>query len=198
MQRLRSQGFRRVSNQAKCIDYRRGFGCHTSAFSQKSHRPAGPDHMPLASITKKSGFTLIELLVTVAILGVLAGIVSVAYNGYIKTTKISSAIQQIRAMSIVINDYQANNKAFPDSLADVDLDTLQDPWGHPYRYLNIATATNPGMVRKDHNLVPLNTDYDLYSTGPDGMSASPLTAAASQDDIVRANNGGYVGEASSY
>lgn len=52
--------------------------------------------------------------------------------------------------------------------------------------------------RKDHNLVPLNTDYDLYSSGPDGASVGPLTAKASRDDILRANNGRFVGPASAY
>lgn len=60
------------------------------------------------------------------------------------------------------------------------------------------TTTGNGKVRKDHNLVPLNTDYDLYSMGEDGASVSPLTAKASRDDIVRANNGRYVGLASDY
>jgi general secretion pathway protein G len=54
------------------------------------------------------------------------------------------------------------------------------------------------MVRRDHFLVPVNTDFDLYSLGEDGKSQSPFTAADSQDDIVRANNGGYVGLVSDY
>ncbi len=32
----------------------------------------------------------------------------------------------------------------------------------------------------------------------DGQSSSPLNAAASRDDIVRANNGAYVGAAEDY
>jgi general secretion pathway protein G len=43
-----------------------------------------------------------------------------------------------------------------------------------------------------------NTDYDLYSSGPDGASVGPLTAKASRDDILRANNGRFVGPASAY
>jgi len=46
--------------------------------------------------------------------------------------------------------------------------------------------------------VPLNTDYDLYSQGPDGQSVSPLTAAKSRDDIIRANNGDFIGTAEDY
>ena len=46
--------------------------------------------------------------------------------------------------------------------------------------------------------MPLNSDFDLYSMGPDGQTATPLTAKASRDDIVRANNGGFIGVASDY
>lgn len=53
-------------------------------------------------------------------------------------------------------------------------------------------------MRKDHSLVPINSDYDLYSMGPDGKSQAPLTANASRDDIIRANNGAFYGKASNY
>jgi general secretion pathway protein G len=46
--------------------------------------------------------------------------------------------------------------------------------------------------------VPLNSTFDLYSKGRDGQSQPPLTATASQDDIVRATDGNYVGLASRY
>jgi len=55
-----------------------------------------------------------------------------------------------------------------------------------------------GKPRKDHSLHPINCDYDLYSKGADGKSTAPLTAKISQDDIIRANNGGYFGLASNY
>jgi general secretion pathway protein G len=55
-----------------------------------------------------------------------------------------------------------------------------------------------GQLRKDRNLVPINTDFDLFSRGKDGQTNFPLTAQRSRDDIVRANNGGYIGLASDY
>jgi general secretion pathway protein G len=55
-----------------------------------------------------------------------------------------------------------------------------------------------GKARKNQFLVPLNSDYDLYSTGQDGDSQSPLKAKVSRDDIIRANDGAYIGLAAAY
>lgn len=52
--------------------------------------------------------------------------------------------------------------------------------------------------RKDRNLVPINTDYDLYSMGPDGKTNVPLTSSAGRDDIVRASDGAFIGRACDY
>jgi general secretion pathway protein G len=53
-------------------------------------------------------------------------------------------------------------------------------------------------MRKDKSLVPINTQFDLYSVGPDGQSRPPLTAAVSRDDVIMANDGAYIGPAASY
>lgn len=50
-----------------------------------------------------------------------------------------------------------------------------------------------GQPRKDRFLVPINSDYDLYSKGRDGESVAPLTAKKSHDDVIRANDGTFVG-----
>ena len=55
-----------------------------------------------------------------------------------------------------------------------------------------------GQARKDHNLVPINSDFDLFSAGPDGKSTGPLTAKASRDDIIRGSDGAFVGRAADY
>jgi general secretion pathway protein G len=55
-----------------------------------------------------------------------------------------------------------------------------------------------GKIRKDHNLHPLNSEFDLYSMGADGASVSPLTAKASRDDVIWGRDGSFVGLASDF
>ena len=147
-------------------------------------------------LSRKAGFSLIEIMVTVAILAIVVSIAIPAYQDYLKEGQISVAVQEIRNISLMIEDMEASGD-LPASLTEVGVN-FNDPWGNPYQYLNVRDAKSPGEVRKDKSLTPINTDYDLYSMGPDGESAAPLTAAKSRDDIVRANDGGYIGEASGY
>ena len=87
----------------------------------------------------------------------------------------------------------------PLDLAELPIEIPLDPWSRPYTYLNIATAEpGTGAFRKNGNLSPLNTDFDLYSAGKDGDSKGPLNAKASRDDVVRANNGAFIGRVEDY
>jgi general secretion pathway protein G len=74
------------------------------------------------------------------------------------------------------------------------MDQINDPWGRPYQYLRIDGGTTPGLNgkrRRDKNANPVNSDFDLYSVGRDGLSVAQFTGKDARDDIVRANNGNY-------
>lgn len=136
-----------------------------------------------------------------AIIGVLAVVAVPVYSDYIDRVRVVQAVSDIGAIATSLITYQISTGKFPASLAEVGAQNYLDPWKNPYQYLNLSDPSDKsskGKARKDHSLVPINSDFDLYSTGKDGKSVSPLTAKASRDDIVRANNGRYIGLASQY
>lgn len=148
-----------------------------------------------------SGFTLIEILLVMASIGILTAIAVPSYQNYYYQAQVAEAIGDIKSLEVAIAQFQADNVgSFPNSLSDVGAGNKLDPWKHPYQYLVIPTGkvNGPSLVRKDKSLHPINSDYDLYSMGRDGKSVPALTAAASQDDIIRANNGQFVGLASNF
>lgn len=144
------------------------------------------------------GFTLLELLICVTIIGLLTLIAFPAYQELEEKSDIALAAADIKAIEQAIEEYYDQNFELPPSLADVGMDNLVDPWGNPYQYLPFDEKTKTGKKRKDKNLVPVNSDYDLYSMGEDGKSATPFTSGPGRNDIVRANNGGFVGLAEDY
>ena len=146
------------------------------------------------------GFGLLELMIVLVVAGLMASLAVPAYNGVIHRAKVKRAIGDIGSIHIKIEEYQIkNDHQLPLSLGDLEIAVGLDPWGQPYEYLNIQVA-GPGNagLRKDGKLNPLNTDYDLFSIGEDGDSAGPLSAKASRDDIVRANNGAFIGLGEDY
>jgi general secretion pathway protein G len=113
-------------------------------------------------------------------------------------TKINAAIGDISKIALAIQRYDLQHEGLPSDLAAVGFGDALDPWGNRYFYLSFDGLKGHGAQRKDKNLVPINTQYDLYSAGADGKTKGPLTARDSRDDIIRANDGGFVGLASDY
>ena len=146
----------------------------------------------------ESAFTLPELLIALAIISVLAMIALPRYADYRERVRVHEATVDIRAFSALISNYHLDARAFPPSLGVINRAGKLDPWGRPYVYTNLQAMKGKGAARKNKNLVPINSDYDLYSVGRDGASSGPLTATNSQDDVIRANDGGYIGLASKY
>jgi general secretion pathway protein G len=158
------------------------------------------------------GFTLIEIMIVLAIIGLLSVIAGSKYLAYIEKVRIASAVASIRAIEVQLDDYVRSEKPLPATLAEIGMDDKLDPWGYPFEYLPFPTTASGsgksngdpkggsyiGSARKDHFLVPLNSDYDLYSVGKDGQSRAPLSAPQSADDVIRANDGAYIGLAANY
>ena len=142
-----------------------------------------------------AGFSILELLVVTVIIGTLSTMVAPSLQRAREQAQVGAAAIEIRVIEAELAIYFEINFALPVSLAAIDRAGMVDPWGYPYIYV---VVTGPGGSHKDKFMVPLNTDYDLYSVGADGASVAPLSAAKSQDDVIRALNGGFVGLASNF
>jgi general secretion pathway protein G len=149
-------------------------------------------------LTALHGFTLIELMAAVGILAITAAIAIPSYQSHIQKARVAQATVDIIGVASAISRYNTTNNALPPDLATIGYNNILDPWGQPYVYLSFTGLKGKGQMRKDKNLVPINSQYDLYSVGADGKSKPPLTVPVSQDDVIMANDGNYIGLASDY
>jgi general secretion pathway protein G len=140
------------------------------------------------------GFTLVELLSVVAIVGTVWALGVPHLHEAIERARVTQAMNDIRSISLNLTSLDT----LPDDLSALGPVPL-DPWGKPYQYNKFPSGGQvPLGARRDRFVIPINTTFDLYSVGKDAGSAAPLTAQASQDDIIRANDGDYIGLASKY
>lgn len=142
---------------------------------------------------RQHGFTLTELMIVLVVAGLLAAVAVPSYTQYVDRARVSRAISDISALHLAIERYRLRHDTMPPSLASLGIDVPLDPWNQPYRFVDLDFGRNIGKARKDGRLVPLNSDFDLYSIGEDGRTATPLSARSSHDDILRANNGAFIG-----
>jgi general secretion pathway protein G len=146
-----------------------------------------------------AGWTFIELLIVIGIMFIIFKIADMGIESYIVRGRNDAAIADVRVLDSQIISYKADWGHFPSDLSVLPSGNKLDPWGHPYQYLNIADNDHwHGQCRRDRKLNPINSDFDLYSMGADGKTKLPLTAKDSHDDIVRANNGSFVGLADNF
>ena len=142
------------------------------------------------------GFTLIEMLLVVAISITISGMAIPAYIEALNRARVVRAIADIRSFDTEIRRFDIAKNRFPDDLAEAGIIGRLDPWGRPYEYLRILGGKKgKGGVRKDHKLNPINADFDLYSMGRDGDTQVQITNKDSLDDVIRANDGGFIGVA---
>lgn len=111
-------------------------------------------------MSEASGFTLIELILVTVIIAILAGMVTLTFQGQATTARINAALGDIKSYETAIQLYALkHNDRFPASLKDLEAagnirELNTDPWGNPYEYVV------PGAHHK--------TSYDVFSRGPDG------------------------------
>jgi general secretion pathway protein G len=145
------------------------------------------------------GFTLVELAIAIAILGVLGALTLNQYLAYIERVRVVRAVVELKDISSHLDPLSLEGGRLPNTLGALGLGGRMDPWGRAYVYLRIRG--NPAALarsRRDQFLVPINSDYDLYSRGKDGLTNIVISNPTSLDDVIRGNDGAFLGLAAKY
>lgn len=196
-------------------------GFETESASAGASPAVAPVALPAVPRTepgyRQQGFTLLEVMLVTMTIGVLASIAMPAYNSALNLARITKAVADLRTVDRLVRLHIITNGCMPSTLAQIGQGDLRDPWGRPYVYGVLPQSgggpgksggtTCPacaggcitqGAARKDKKLVPINSDFDVYSLGLDGLSAAALTAKVSADDVVRGSNGSFFGLGKAY
>jgi general secretion pathway protein G len=141
-----------------------------SAFPWRLNKPDTRRHR-----RNDAGYTLLELLVVMGILALLTAMATPQVMGYFAKAKTQTVQVQIQNIGTALELYYMENGSYPS--ADVGLKALVeapaeaprwngpyikkaqnlfDPWGNPYQY----------------NYPAANGDYEVFSLGPKGKTAS--------------------------
>lgn len=145
------------------------------------------------------GITLLELVFVLAIGAILATLAIGQFSEYVERSRGAKATADIVTMTVEVERHLSTHQgAYPDSLGEINRANTLDPWGNAYHYTNLTTAKGKGGARRDRRLNPLNSDYDLFSAGKNGVFKSQISQKDSLDDIIRARDGAFIGRASEF
>jgi type II secretion system protein G len=75
-------------------------------------------HKAWATKRKMRGFTIIELIVTIVVIGILAGIMIVSYNGIQQRSRDATRDSDVTQLKIALEKYHADQSQYPSVCAD--------------------------------------------------------------------------------
>lgn len=108
--------------------------------------------MALFKKTRPGGFTIVELLIVIVVIGILAGLVVVTYNGIQQKARDTERKTDVNALHGQLEAYQAQNGKYPTltnvndatwrstNMKGLDAAALQDPKGTAQTLAAVAAA----------------------------------------------------------
>jgi prepilin-type N-terminal cleavage/methylation domain-containing protein len=125
----------------------------------------------------KTGFTIVELLIVIVIIGILAAITIVAYNGIQERARISSVSSALSQVTKKLSLYSVDNSSYPSDLGTIgvaDTDSVK----YQYDYNNNAnpatycvTATNGSTSYKASSASTAPSNGGCAGHGQGGVAA---------------------------
>ena len=115
-------------------------------------------------------FTLMEMVVVIAIIALLATIVTPMYFKHVKKARVNTAKTQISLLEQSVMDYQLDTGRLPQSLNDLIANASSAPkWDGPY--IRAETIPKDPWGNKYVYTVPGNHggSFDIISYGADGQ-----------------------------
>jgi len=129
---------------------------------------------------KSKGFTIIELIVVIAIIAVLAGIVLVNVQGYIKKSKNTRSLAELKKISTIATDYYYINGNYDNFSSNVQVRSILDNFAKDNSDATVSFSSyNNFYACSDGTCSPsggtfgaCSGKYILYFYGATGFSAA--------------------------
>lgn len=115
---------------------------------------------------KQSGFTIVELLIVIVVIGILAAITVVAYNGIQTRARNNQTIAAVNAWAKAIKLYTADKGSVPGWSACL---------GGPYGYGSDGTGTSGYQCRQDNASSGINIVGGFNTAIAEYIGSSPPT-----------------------
>jgi len=133
-----------------------------------------------ASKQKQPGFTIVELLIVIVVIGILAAITIVAYNGIQARARVSAITSDLISASHALKADQAINTTYPATLAAANNGKGITPGSNTtYQYDTTNNGTGFCLTATNGTTV-----YHVDNTNNPGSGACGIHGGAVTDDLV--------------
>lgn len=156
--------------------------------------------IPGEAIPSRRGFTIVELLIVIVIIGILAAITLVTYNGAQVRARDSARIAKVTSIAKAIQLYYVDNGRYPPILDGHGVETTcgsqTENWGHCDRAKILSDMLAPYMKIDPTSLSSATQgEYYYWYTSQDSDNYQSYGLMVFLEGNGGANDGGYLANA---